>query len=263
MTELSQRIESLLHDNKVKTMLNRLPKEAKEWAESLPWNERRYLLSLCHLLCATAPEVQAEFLDEYTADGVISKIGVDPDTQRKVQTYLHRFHISTALKEAVIRKYIRLFYIHSAQDVRRKPDKYLESALRLITSFEEKNYVLYYILGFEVLKMLFTMSWLEQERLYRLQSRQEEFFNIYIKPIQHAHRLNGIVTPVDENIFFSSRSYFVQKPKISEKKLIELVFLTFTTEVVSHLGFSINRNPEHLVFDYDYIFQAEQEGIFI
>jgi len=262
MTSLSDKIASLLQGSKVDKMLDKLPQPAQEWAESLPWNERRYLLSLCHLLCATSPEVQAEFLDEYTADGVISKIWLDPDTQTKVQNYLNTFRLDTELTETILRKYIRLFYIHSAQDVRRQPDKYLESALRLITRFEEKNHVLYYILGFEIIKMMFQMSWMQQERLYRLQSRQDEFFNTYIKPIQHAHRVNGIINPVDEKVFFAKRNYFVKSPQIPEKKVIELIFLTFTTDAVSHLGFSINRNPKYLVFDYDYIFEPDQERIF-
>lgn len=263
MTELSEQIAFLVDGTKVEKMLDKLPKQARDWAESLPWQERRYLLSLCHLLCATTPEVQAEFLDEYTADGVISKIWQDHDTQNKVQNYLNEFHLNTVLTESVVRKYIRLFYIHSAQDVRRQTGNYLESALRLISNFEEKNHVLYYILGFEVIKMMFQMSWLEHERLYRLQIHQEEFCHTYIKPIQYAHRVNGIINPKDEKVFFAKRNYFVKSPEISEKKLIELVFVTFTTECLSNLGFSINRNPKHLMFDYDYIFQAEQEGIFI
>ncbi|NEO27692.1 MAG: cobyrinic acid a,c-diamide synthase, partial [Kamptonema sp. SIO4C4] len=60
-------------------MLEKLPKEAQEWAEKLHWKERRYLLSLCHLLCAGSPELQAQFLDQYTADGLIAKIIQDYD----------------------------------------------------------------------------------------------------------------------------------------------------------------------------------------
>ncbi|MCY7276066.1 MAG: hypothetical protein LH702_20580, partial [Phormidesmis sp. CAN_BIN44] len=54
-------------ESQIKNILNKLPSEAKNWAESLPWNQRRYVLSLCHLLCAATPDIQAEFLDEYTA----------------------------------------------------------------------------------------------------------------------------------------------------------------------------------------------------
>jgi hypothetical protein len=244
-------------------ILDQIPPEAREWAESLPWEQRRYVLSLCHLICAAPPEVQAEFLDEYTADGILSRIIYDRDTQQKVEKHLRRFQIQTALSETILRSYIKQFYIHSAQDVRRKPDVYLESALRLIASTEERNHVFNYILGFELIKMMFKMSWLQHERLYRLQRNQEEFTNLYIKPIQHTHRINGIVVPVREKEFFSKRDYFVQEPQVSVKKLTELVIATFTTDVVTNLGFSIIRHPQCLHFDYEHIFTTEQESLFI
>ncbi|WP_204102965.1 MULTISPECIES: cobyrinic acid a,c-diamide synthase [Spirulina sp. CCY15215] len=243
-------------------MLDKLPPEAKTWAEKLHWKERRYLLSICHLLCAAAPETQAQFLDQYTADGLIGKIIQDYETQTKIKNHFKSFHIDTELNPQVLRKNIKQFYIHSAQDVRREPAKYLESALRLVTSPEEKNYVLNYILGFELIKLIFKMSWLQQERFYSLQHNQEEFFNAYIKPIQYTHRLNGIVNPKDSNLFFAQRSYFVQKPNLSDRKTTELVMVTFTTDTVSNLGFSIVRNIRPVPFDYDYIYQPEEERIF-
>jgi hypothetical protein len=65
--------------------------------------------------------------------------------------------------------------------------------------------------------------------------------------------------PKDERLFFARRDYFVQKPAISERKLIELAIATFTTETTTNLGFSIIRHSQSLIFDYDYIFEAEQE----
>ncbi|HIK54567.1 MAG TPA: YdeI/OmpD-associated family protein [Synechococcales cyanobacterium M55_K2018_004] len=244
-------------------ILGKLPPEAKAWFESLPWHQRRYVLSLCYLMSAASPETQAEFLDDYTADGLVSKKLEDKETEQRVREYLKEFRINTELNATVLRRYIRQFYIHSAQDARRQPELYLESALRLVFSTEERNNVFNYILGFELLQMMFRMSWLEHERLYRLQRNQEEFINTYIKPIQHAHRVNGIIVPKDEGVFFAKRSYFVQKPEISERKLIELVMATFTTDLVSLFGFSIIRHPNSLHFEYDYIFGSEQqEAIF-
>ncbi len=242
-------------------MLDKLPREAKQWAEGLHWKERRYLLSLCHLLCAAPPEHQASFLDQYTADGLIAKIIQDYGTQATVQEYLSYFRIQTQLTQGVLRRYIKQFYIHSAQDVRREPEKYLESALRLVTSPEEKNYVLNYILGFELIEMMFQMSWLQHERFYSLQNNQEEFWNLYIKPIQYAHRINGIVQPRDERLFFAQRHYFVQEPQIADKKLLELVMVTFTTDIVCNLGFSLVRGIRSIPFDRDYIYRPEERNI--
>lgn len=255
---------NLNHVRSSSSILAQLPPAAREWVESLPWEERRYVLSLSYLICAAPPEQQAEFLDEYTADGLVSRLLQDQDTKEKVTIYLKKFRINNDLSEAVIRDYIRQFYIHSAQDVRRQPDLYLEAALRLVMSTEEQNHVFNYILGFELLKMMFKMSWAEHERLYRLQKNQEEFITTYIKPIQHAHEVNGIIRPKKyDKKFFAKRDYFIQKPQISEKKLVELVMATFTTDTVSYLGFSIIRHLRSIEFDYDYIFNGnEPEAIF-
>jgi hypothetical protein len=245
------------------SIFGQLPAEAKAWFESLPWHQRRCVLSLCHLLRAASPEVQAEFLDDYTADGLVSRKLEDRDTHQRVAGHLKDYRIQTELNESLLRSYIRQFYIHTAQDARRQPDLYLESALKLVLSTEERNNVFNYVLGFELLRMMFRMSWLQHERLYRLQRNQEEFINAYIKPIQHAHCVNNIIVPRDAGMFFAKRSYFVQVPEISEKKLVELVIATFTTDIVSHFGFSIIRHPNSFSFDYDYVFEPETDVIFI
>ncbi len=253
-------IASVISDQtSIENVLSKLPPEARKWAESLPWHQRRYVLSLCHLLCAASPEVQAEFLDEYTADGIIAKLIEDRDIQQKVTHHLKAFRRPTDLTEELVRGYIRQFYIHSAQDVRRQADLFLESALRLVANSEEKNNIFNYILGFEILKMMFQMSWYQHEKLYRLQRNQEDFVNTYIKPIRHAHRVNQIIVPRDEQRFFARRNYFIQVPEISDKKLVALATATFTTETTTHFGFSLIRHPQALVFDYDYIFTTESE----
>lgn len=249
-------------DHRANTILDKLPIEVKKWAESLPWNQRRYVLSLSYILCASSPQMQAEFLDDYIADGLVSKMLEDVDTLNRVNQHLIGFRIQTELNESVLRSYIRQFYIHSAQDARRQPDQYLESALRLVLSTEERNNVFSYILGIEFMKIMFKMSWLQQERLARLQKNQEVFINAYIKPIQHTHRINNLVVPKDEKIFFARRSYYIKVPEISYKKLIELVMATFTTDQVSNCGFAIMRHVKSFRFDYEYIFNPAPDDIF-
>lgn len=244
------------------SILTLLPGQAKQWAESLSWQERRYVLSLCHLMCAASPETRAEFLDDYTADGIITKVLEDRDTKEKVKAYLKKFRLKTNLNAALLRSYIKQFYIHSAQDVRRQPELYLESALKLVMNIEERNNVFNYILGFELIKMMFWMSWYQHEKLYRLQRNQEDFLSTYIRPIQYTHKINQIVSPKDEHLFFARRDYYVQKPDISDKKLVELAMATFTTEVATNFGFSIIRHEDSLAFDYEFIFQPEQEALF-
>ncbi|MCL2925555.1 MAG: cobyrinic acid a,c-diamide synthase, partial [Trichodesmium sp. MAG_R04] len=87
--------------------------------------------------------------------------------------------------------------------------------------------------------------------------------NTYIKPIQHAHQVNDIILPKDKDVFFAKRNYYVKIPKISPKKLDELVIEAFTPKEVNKCGFIITRHIKALRFDFNYIFQEqEQEGIF-
>lgn len=245
------------------SILEQLPYASREWFEQLSWQERRYVLSLCHLMCVASPDAQAQFLDEYTADGLVSRKLADQDTQERVSEHLRQFRIDTELTEELVRQYVRQFYIHSAQDTQRHSTLYLESALKLIFSTKERNNVFHYVLGFELLKMMFKMSWFQHERLYSLQRNQEGFIRTYIKPIQNTHRLNHIILPQDEGVFFARRHHFIQVPKISKKRLTELVMATFTTEKTSQLGFSVIRHVNALAFDYAYIFGDSPEAIFL
>ena len=251
-----------LDSSRSASIFDKLPKPTRQWAEKLHWNERRYILSICHILCAATSEQQAEFLDEYTADGLVSRLIEDRDTQQKVSRYLKRFCIPTKLTESLLRRYIRQFYIHCAQDVHKQPDRYLEVAVRLMGNTEESNNAFNYVMGFELLKMLFQMSWYQQEKFYILQKNQEDFIRLYIKPIRNAHRLNGIIVPKDKGKFFAKRDYYVQKPKIQSRKLIELVIATFTAERVTHFGFNVIRHPNSIRFNYNYIFEVDSDEIF-
>jgi hypothetical protein len=109
---------------------------------------------------------------------------------------------------------------------------------------------------------MFQMSWHQHEKLYRLQRNQEDFLSTYIKPIQHTHKINQIVIPKDKHLFFARRDFYVQRPDVNGKRLTELAMLTFTTEVTTNFGFSIIRHADSLVFDYDYIFEPDQEVLF-
>lgn len=262
MTEEKYEGGSIFEQSSPEILYEELPPDTKQWAESLPWDQRRHLLLLCHFICVSPPEVQAEFLDNYTADGLILRKIQDTDTVYKVKSFLQKFALDTDLDELIFRVYIKQFYVHSAQYIRNQSELYFKLVFRLVFSVEEQNNILNYVLGFEVLKLIFQMSWLQHERLYQLQKNQDEFIKLYIKPIQNAHAINGLVIPEGRKAFFSKRDFYVKKPVIKPKKLIELVMATFTTDIVMDLGFSIIRDPNFLAFDYDYIFQAEPEWIF-
>ncbi|MEO0867923.1 MAG: cobyrinic acid a,c-diamide synthase [Cyanobacteria bacterium J06642_11] len=241
-------------------ILKSLPPEAQRWLTELPWVQRRYVLSLCHVMCATSPEDQSQFLDEYTADGVVSRIIQDKDTHQRIYHHLQRFRIKTRLTETVLRNYVRQFYIHEAQVRQHQNSDYLETVVRLMSDGQEHNRVISYILGFELLMLLFTMSWEQHERFYRLQPNQEDFFKLYIRPVQRAHRLNGIIVPKDEDRFFARRDYFVRMPKIKPSRAIALIMASFGPEQIGQLGTVIMRHENALQFDYEHIFQQASDA---
>ena len=121
--------EKFFEPNKEDSIIERLPQEVKEWAASLPWHQRRYVLSFSYILCASSPEKQAEFLDDYIADGLAIKMLQDIDTINRVNKYLRRFRAKTKINEYVLRNYIRLYYIHATQDVNFQSKQYLELSL--------------------------------------------------------------------------------------------------------------------------------------
>src|SRR3712207_3039004 len=150
MTQQKYEGDSLFKQSSSEILFEELPLETKQWAESLPWEQRRHLLLLCHLICVAPPEVQVEFLDNYTADGLVSRKLQDCDTEHRVKKYLKYFAIETELNDIVFRSYIKQFYIHSAQYVRKRAELYFKLVFRLVMSSEEHSNVLNYILGFEV-----------------------------------------------------------------------------------------------------------------
>lgn len=96
-----------LNPNSTVPGFSSLPSEARDWLTTLPWQQRRYVLSLCHLVCATPSAQQAEFLDAYTAEGLLSRIVDDDDTRQRVNKHLARFHCGAAIDDTTVRKYIR------------------------------------------------------------------------------------------------------------------------------------------------------------
>ena len=242
-------------------VLEKITLAVRKWANTLPSDQRKHILSLCYLMCATSPEIQAEltgFLDDYVADSLVEQILQDRIHLQLVTNYLREFCIEKELNPLVLNSYIEQVCIHAAHTLQKEPELYLEFVLRLIHSPEERHDLFNYILGCEVIKMMFQMSWLQHERLYQLQKNQEDFIRTYIKPIQHAHRINGIVVPKNENVFFAKRDYYIKQPNISEKKLIELVISTFPHKIILNLGFLINCNLDFLAFDYDYIYSDDE-----
>lgn len=239
-------------------ILSHLPDEVREWLTALPWEQRRYVLSLCHLLCVTPAKQQVEFLDAYTAEGLLAHIVNDADTRQRVNEHLKRFRCDTELNDETFRRYIRHVYLHSMQDAEQRPELYLETVLMLRGSARKRSSVLCYILGFEILKLLFLMSWAQHERLRSLQINQDEFTRTYIQPVQHSHKRHGIVIPKDEKEFFARRDYYIHRPDIGPQQLMKLIVESFSADKIIETGFSLLRHENAICFDYSYVYSEEE-----
>ncbi|MBE9127188.1 MULTISPECIES: cobyrinic acid a,c-diamide synthase [unclassified Coleofasciculus] len=266
MQGVEREFRSNLEEIKAISALEKITLTVRKIADKIPLERRMHILSLCYLTCAAPTEKQEGFaksLDDYVADHLVEILLRERTVQRIASYYLKNFRIYKRLTRISLKVYIKHFYFHSFQNSHTEPDSYLEFILRLLHNSGLRINFCSYILGFEVIKMMFEMSWLQHERFYQLQKNQEIFIDTYIKPIQQAHRVNGIIVPKHENVFFARRDYFIQRPHISEEKLVALVQSTFSKEAVTNLGFSIIRNLNSLAFDYDYIFNSDPEVIFV
>ena len=203
---------------------------------------------------------QSHLLRGYTADKTIDRILNACNLKTTVEYHLNRLHRpNSSLTPDLIQAYVSQFYLHALQDSRSEASNFLKSALQLFVRQDDRNPILCYVLGFEVITLLFSMSWYEHERLYYLQQNQEQFYCRYIKPIQVAHRLNEKIIPRDADIFFARRSYFIQHPSLRPQQLKAIAIATFPAEAVLKLGFDIIRHPRSFVFDQAAIFDEPEQ----
>lgn len=213
------------------------------------------------LSCVELPQ-QSQLLRDYTADKTIDRILNAGNLTLIVQYHLSRLQRPIeVITPDLVQNYVRQFYLHALQDARCEASNFLESALKLFVRQDDRNPILCYLLGFEIITMLFGMSWQQHERLYYLQHNQEYFFNHFIKPIQAAHRLNEKIVPRDSDIFFAKRTYFIQRPFLRPQQLKAIAIATFPAEMVLQLGFDVIRHPRSFIFDPSLIFDIPESII--
>ena len=203
---------------------------------------------------------QSHLLRGYTADNTINRILNACNLKASVEHQLKHLHRpNSSITTDLIQSYVSQFYLHALQDPRSEASNFLKSALQLFVRQDDRNPILCYVLGFEVITLLFGMSWHEHERLYYLQHHPEQFYYRYIKPIQVAHRLNEKIIPRDADIFFAKRTYFIQHPSLRPQQLKAIAIATFPAEAVLKLGFEIIRHPQSFVFDHAAIFDEPEQ----
>jgi hypothetical protein len=197
---------------------------------------RRYLLNSLTLFACISPEQQHQALNDLIQSELVS-------LAEKTQMYLHdrihavmnRFGIDQSGESKRIAEYYYRYYLLSGTVPENLTTEYL-------------THLLNFILGIEVIKIIFAMSFIEQQRFFEIQGRyaiQVMIFYRYIKPIRDKL--------MDEKLISRdvSGSYYYTKPSLSEDKVLDYIFEVFKLDTIENLG----ELAKDLQFDLEYIYK--------
>lgn len=203
---------------------------------------RRFLLNALTLFATVSPEQQHQAIN----DLIQSELVVLADKsqkflERRVREILSRFHIAKTLSERETQEYYYRYYMLTGVI----PEKLTPDCLNLLLRF---------VVGTETIKMLFRMSFMEQQRFFELQgkySTQAMLFYRYIKPIR-AKLFREEVLKRD-----ASGNHYYRHLTLEDEEILDYVFDIFELDRVLYLG----DFAERLVFEPDYIFSVAEEGV--
>ncbi|MBO0351709.1 hypothetical protein J0895_22035 [Phormidium pseudopriestleyi FRX01] len=197
---------------------------------------RRYLLNSLTLFACISPEQQHQALNDLIQSELVS-------LAKKTQNYLHD-RIHTVLKH---------FGIDETGESKKLVEYYYRYYLLTGTipenlTTEYLNHLLNFIIGIEVLKIIFMMSFIEQQRFFEIQGRyaiQVMIFYRYIKPIRDKLML--------EKLLYRdvTGSFYYTKVSLSEDKILDYIFEVFQLEKIESLG----ELAKDLQFDREYIYK--------
>ncbi|AFY80971.1 hypothetical protein [Oscillatoria acuminata] len=197
---------------------------------------RRYLLNSLTLFACISPEQQHQALNDLIQSELVS-------LAEKTQTYLHdRIH--------AVLKY---FDVDETGESKRIAEYYYRYYLLTGTvpenlTAEYLTHLLNFIIGIEVLKIIFMMSFIEQQRFFEIQGRyaiQVMIFYRYIKPIRDKLIHEKLI------IRDVAGSFYYTKINLSEERILDYIFEAFKLEKIETLG----ELAKDLQFDREYIYK--------
>ncbi len=201
---------------------------------------RRYLLNSLTLFACISPEQQHQALNDLIQSELLS-------LAQKTQTYLHdRIHLA-----------LNHFGVDEAGESKRIAEYYYRYYLLTGTvpenlTAEYLTHLLNFIVGIEVIKIIFKMSFIEQQRFFEIQGRyavQVMIFYRYIKPARDKLIQEKLV---NRDV---SGSYYYTKRGLSEEKILDYIFEVFKLENIENLG----ELAKDLQFDREYIYKPPHD----
>ncbi|MEM9245119.1 MAG: hypothetical protein AAGA67_05190 [Cyanobacteria bacterium P01_F01_bin.153] len=212
-----------------------LPQPFLDEFETRDASTRRFVLNALTLFATISPEQQHQALN----DLIQQEIAILSERSRKflhrrVKNILEPFHIEKAIEDADVREYYYRYYMLTGIIPERPTPDYL-------------NMLLTFIVGVELIQMIFRMSFMEQQRFFELQgkySTQAMLFYRYIKPtrakLADEKRLNRD----------PAGNHYYRRPKLTTAEALDFIFETFDLEAITYLG----NFSEKLVFEFNYIY---------
>ncbi len=212
-----------------------LPTHFLDEFETRDASTRRFVLNALTLFATISPEQQHQALN----DLIQREISILSERSRKflhrrVKDILKPFHIDKEIKDADVREYYYRYYMLTGIIPERPTPDYL-------------NMLLTFIVGVEIIQMIFRMSFMEQQRFFELQgkySTQAMLFYRYIKPtrakLATEKRLNRD----------PAGNHYYRRPKLSTAEALDFIFEIFDLEAITYIG----NFSEKLAFEFDYIY---------
>ncbi len=202
---------------------------------------RRYLLNSMTLFASISPEQQHQILNDLIQSELINLAEQSKKyLHERIAAAFNKFCISQNLGEKDLAEYYYKYYVISGVI----PDGITSESLNKLGDF---------ILGLELVKLIFLMSFVEQQRFFELQgnySSQAVLFYRYIRPIRSKLIKEKIV---NRDII---GNYYYSKPWLNESELLDYIFEVFNLETLLYLG----QTAKNLTFEKEYIYKSQEPG---
>jgi hypothetical protein len=201
---------------------------------------RRYLLNSLTLFASISPEQQHQILNDLIQSEIMILAGkTQKHIQANVQSILTQLGLERSLNEKEIADCYYRYYLLTGFI----PEEVTSNYLKILINF---------ILGIELARLLFSMSFVEQQRFFELQgnySTQVVLFYRYIRPIRNKM--------IKENLISRdvAGNHYYTKPIFKENELMDYVFDLFNLEKILYLGSCSSK----IIFDKDYVYKASLE----
>jgi hypothetical protein len=202
---------------------------------------RRYLLNSMTLFASISPEQQHQILNDLIQSELLNLAEQSKKyLQERITAAFNKFCIGKILGEKEIAEYCYNYYLSSGII----PDEMTAESLNKLGDF---------ILGLELLKCIFLMSFVEQQRFFELQgnySSQAVLFYRYIRPIRSKLIKEKVV---NRDII---GNYYYSRPWVNERELVDYILELFNLESILYLG----QTAKKLTFEKEYIYKSHEPG---